>query len=109
MSEDIAWRDNQIVIALAPSQVQSSLALSPTLQFVVVGDLWLSNREELLQRLGIEPKASLSNCQLVAQLWERWGVETLELLDGMYGLAVWDRERQILWCAIRSAEIGTNA
>lgn len=97
--EGIAWRDNQIAIALPPTQhsVQSPLALSLTLQFVVVGDVWLSNREELLRRLGVEPKASLSNCQVVAQLWERWGVETLELLEGMYGLAVWDRERQILW------------
>lgn len=95
--EGIAWRDNQIAIALPPTQLQSPLALSPTLQFVVVGDVWLSNREELLRRLGVEYKANLSNCQVVAQLWERWGVETLELLEGMYGLAVWDRERQILW------------
>lgn len=96
--EGIAWRDNQIAIALPHTQSQSPLALSPTLQFVVVGDVWLSNREELLRRLGVEPQASLkSDCQVVAQLWERWGVETLELLVGMYGLAVWDRERQILW------------
>lgn len=40
---------------------------------------------------------SWNDCHVVAQLWERWGVETLELLEGMFGLAVWDRERQILW------------
>jgi len=47
--------------------------------------------------IGSSLKASLdSDCQVVAQLWERWGV-ILELLVGMYGLAVWERERQILW------------
>lgn len=98
MRENIAWRDNQIAIALPPTQSQSPLVLSPTEQFVVVGDVWLSNREELLRRFGVEPKASLdSDSQIVAQLWERWGVDSLEVLVGMYGLAAWDRERQILW------------
>lgn len=100
VTQGIAWRDNQIAIALSREQspVQSQLALSSTQQFVVVGDVWLSNREELLRRLGVDSKAYQgSDCQVVAQLWERWGVESLELLVGMFGLAVWDRERGVLW------------
>jgi asparagine synthase (glutamine-hydrolysing) len=95
VTEGITWRDEQIAIA-TPNN--SQLALSPTEQFVVVGDVWLSNRAELRRRLGVEPNFSQgSDCQIVAQIWERWGVESLTLLVGMFALAVWDRERGVLW------------
>ena len=47
----------------------------------------------LLHRPGIETVADI---QLVAQLWERLGWESLSLLEGMFALAIWDRECQQL-------------
>ncbi|MBG1269228.1 asparagine synthetase B family protein [Nostoc sp. WHI] len=96
MTENVVWRDDQfaIISTLATEQ----FALSPTKQFVVVGDVWLTNRVKLLQTLGVEPSGFLeNNCQLIAQLWEKFGFECLKLLVGMFGLVVWDRQQQILW------------
>ncbi|MBR8838221.1 MAG: 7-cyano-7-deazaguanine synthase [Stigonema ocellatum SAG 48.90 = DSM 106950] len=95
LTEDVVWRDTQLAIVI---QDTSQFALSPTEQFVVVGDVWVSNRVELLQRLGIDPTHwEGTDCQLIAQLWDQWGWECLSLLVGMFGLVVWDRQRQVLW------------
>ncbi|WP_373529295.1 asparagine synthase-related protein [Nostoc sp.] len=96
LTENVLWQDDQfaIISALATEQ----FALSPTKQFVVVGDVWLTNRVELLQTLGVEPSGFLeNNCQLIAQLWEKFGSECLKFLVGMFGLVVWDRQQQVLW------------
>ncbi|MGB7439831.1 MAG: asparagine synthase-related protein [Coleofasciculaceae cyanobacterium] len=84
----------------APNQltiVHIQPAFSPSQQFVVAGDVWLSNRWELLGHLGVEPAKWLgTDNQLVAMLWERWGVECLNYLQGMFSLAIWDQSRQKL-------------
>lgn len=91
LRDDIIWRDGQFAIA----NIQP--AFSPNQQFVVVGDIWLSNRLELLQCLGIENVGSYSDSTIIAQLWQRWGIESLSRLEGMFGLVIWDREDRVLW------------
>ncbi len=88
LGDNIIWQDEQFAVA------HTQPALSPQQRFVVVGDIWLSNRSQLLQRLGIDPVTS--DNQIVAQLWEQCGGESLCLLEGMFALAIWDRERQEL-------------
>ncbi|GAB1540358.1 N-acetylglutaminylglutamine amidotransferase [Scytonema sp. NUACC21] len=99
--EDIAWREDKIAIILprtASGFVTEKLAISSLQQFVVVGDVWLTNQTQLLQSLGIEPNSyGGTSVQLVAHLWERWGFECLKQLVGMFALVVWDREKQELW------------
>ncbi|NEP01934.1 MAG: asparagine synthase [Symploca sp. SIO2E9] len=76
-------------------------ALSPQKQFVVVGDLWLSNRVELLRRVKLEPTQWLgTDTQLIALLWEYWGMECLNYLQGAFSLAIWDQSCQEL-CLVR--------
>ena len=92
------WQDEQI--AIFPSQLTPSvppLILSPSEQFVIVGDAWLSDRQHLAKFLGYSHSFPLSDLQLIAAAWEHWGVETFTKLVGVFGLAVWDREQQILW------------
>lgn len=91
IGEGVTWRDEQFAIAHAQP------TLSPQERFVVVGDVWLSNRSQLLQHLDIDPKQDCTDSQIIAQLWERWGIESLSQLEGMFALAIWDRERQDLW------------
>ncbi len=91
LSENITWRDEQFAIA----NIQPTF--SPNEQFVVVGDIWLSNRRELCQYLGIENLGSYSDSMIIAQLWQRWGIESLSRLEGMFGLVIWDREDRELW------------
>jgi asparagine synthase (glutamine-hydrolysing) len=86
--QSVTWRSDKLTI------VGTAPALSPGERFAVVGDIWLSNRSQLLQRPGVEIG---TDSQIVAQLWEREGVESLSLLEGMFALAIWDRERQELW------------
>ena len=92
ITENIAWHDDQFAVILADTSQE--LAFSPKEQFVVVGDVWLSNRDDLLKVHF--PDFSGSDQQLVAQLWEKLGQESLKLLEGMFALVVWDRQRQLL-------------
>lgn len=98
--EDIAWRDEKFLVILprtVSGLVTEKLAISSGKQFVVVGDIWLTNQVQLLEQLGIEPDSFRGNyLQLVANLWERWGNESLKQLVGMFALVVWDREKQVL-------------
>lgn len=92
LAEGVTWRDDQIAISHAQP------ALSPKERFVVVGDIWLSNRTELLQRMEVGAyKCTPTDSHLVAQMWELKGVESLMLLEGMFALCVWDRQSQVLW------------
>lgn len=88
--EGVAWRDRSFVICNA------SPAFSPQQQFVAVGDIWLSNKSQLLQRLDVNWQ-EITDIQIVAALWERWGNECIMLLEGMFAMAVWDRECEELW------------
>ncbi len=73
--EDIAWRDEKFVVTFprtASGFVTEKLAISSGKQFVVVGDIWLTNQVQLLEQLRIEPDSFGGNyLQLVANLWER--------------------------------------
>jgi len=91
LGEGITWQDDYLAIAYIQP------ALSQQQRFVVAGDIWLSNSSQLLQRLGIAATQSYTDSQIVAQLWERWGIPSLLWLEGMFALAIWDRERQQLW------------
>jgi asparagine synthase (glutamine-hydrolysing) len=81
---------------LAVTQIQP--AFSPQGDYGVVGDIWLSNSARLLQQVGIEPGDWWGTDQgLVALLWERWGQDCLEYLEGVFGLAIWHQPSQRLW------------
>lgn len=98
--EDVAWRDEKFAVFLpstASGFLTEKLAISAGKKYVVVGDIWLTNQQQLVQQLGIEPDSFQGNyLQLVANLWERWGFECLQQLVGMFALVIWDREKQVL-------------
>jgi asparagine synthase (glutamine-hydrolysing) len=86
--QGITWYDEKIAI----SNIKP--VFSHQQRLVIVGDLWLSNREELQQRLGVD---SVSDLEIVAYLWELEGINCLNLLEGMFVFTVWDRENQQLY------------
>jgi asparagine synthase (glutamine-hydrolysing) len=64
---------------------------------MVIGECDLRQRSTLLQKLNLTATTALfTDLEIVAQLWEQWGSETLTLLEGSFALAVWDREQQVL-------------
>ena len=94
--ENVIWYDHGLAI-MAPAR--GALAISPNQQFVVIGDLWLSNKVELLSKLGLELANFWgNNSEIIALAWEKWGFECLYLLRGMFAFAVWDRDQQTLYC-----------
>ncbi|MFN6153134.1 asparagine synthetase B [Anabaena sp. AL09] len=93
LKEDVIWQDQQFAVI----STADKFAISHSKRFIVVGDIWLSNREELLQKLGIKINHNCSNQQIVAQLWEKYNSECLNLLLGMFGFVVWDCEKQELY------------
>jgi asparagine synthase (glutamine-hydrolysing) len=89
-NESATWRDDRIAIVTD----ESKIAISPSGRYVVTGDVWLSDRAKLLQLRDDKYRVDL---ELIAIAWEEWGVATFDKLVGMFGLAVWDRERQELY------------
>lgn len=89
LRENVTWRDRNFAI------IDTQPTISPNQQFVVVGDVWLSNRVSL--QIGYSNILTQTDTQIVAHLWERWGVECLRQLEGMFALVVWDRQQQQLW------------
>ncbi len=88
----VTWRDRNFAI------INAQPAFSPNQQFVVVGDIWLSNRFAIVQKLEItEETLSQTDAEIIARMWERWGVKSLCQIEGMFALVVWDRQQQELW------------
>ncbi len=84
------WRDERVAIWAGHSQV----AISPNQRFVVTGDVWLSDRSQRLEPSG---SSVVTDLELIAIAWEDWEIATFDKLVGMFGLAVWDRERAELY------------
>ncbi len=99
IEQEAIWRDGKLSIVIANNWI-----ISPNDQFVVVGDLWLSNRKILLEKL--EHPEGISDLELVAWLWEKWGATALDLLQGMWCLAIWEKDSQQL-LLVRDA-VGTR-
>ncbi|MEA5598620.1 asparagine synthetase B family protein [Rivularia sp. UHCC 0363] len=66
-------------------------------RFIIVGDVWLSNRSQLLQNL--HSNKEYTDQELVAHLWEIKGKECLNLLEGMFSLCVWDNSQREVYLA----------
>lgn len=64
--------------------------LSPSGRFLLVGDVRVDNREELLRRLGHSPHQIISDARLFGLAWERFGDEALRVAVGAIVAAVWD-------------------
>jgi asparagine synthase (glutamine-hydrolysing) len=78
-------------------------------RLVIVGDVWLTNRAELLRELESHTAANgnarfaetgerpLNDLRIIALLWQKHAQHTPELLTGAFAFCVWDRERECLW------------
>lgn len=69
-------------------------AVSPSGRFILVGDLWLSNRQELIDKLDLSPDTA--DIDLAAGLWDKTTVYTPKSLQGIFGLVVCDLELEQL-------------
>lgn len=90
------WQDRDFAVVASDPISQLPIAFSPSERFVVVGDVWLSQKEELQRECGGVANQN-DDLSLIAAAWERWGIETFDRLIGNFGLVIWDRVQQQLW------------
>ena len=85
---DVTYGDEDFFV------VKTQAVKSHNSRFIVVGDIWLSNRSDLVQLLHSNQK--YTDKEIVAYLWQAKGEECLNLLEGMFSLCIWDnQERQL--------------
>ncbi len=94
LTGDIKWRDHRAAFFyIAP-------VLSRSERFAVAGEIRLTNRDELLEkiesRLG---NRDSSDSEIVAALWDSKGEAAIALLEGMFSFAIYDRRTETLTLA----------
>jgi len=95
--ETSAWHEEKIAFFCPQSaDLSTFLQFSPNQRFVIMGEIWLSDRVQLCSQL-IHNQAFTSDLELVAAVWEHLGIDTFSKLVGVFSLAVWDRKEQRLW------------
>jgi asparagine synthase (glutamine-hydrolysing) len=68
---------------------------------VITADARIDNRNELIASLGLSgrPHEKISDSELILGAYEKWGEDCPKRLQGDFVFAVWDRRRQVLFCA----------
>jgi len=67
--------------------------------------LWITfngeiyNHVELREELGKENFRTASDTEVILHAWRRWGKDCLNRFQGMFAFALWDEEKQALFCA----------
>jgi asparagine synthase (glutamine-hydrolysing) len=79
------WNDSQFAIITA-----HDWAISDCDRFIITGDIWLSNRQDLAAN------DDESDLQLFIRLWAKNGLNSLDLLQGMFGVVIYDRQLEQL-------------
>jgi asparagine synthase (glutamine-hydrolysing) len=79
------WQEGQFAIVKSQSWVISTCD-----RFIITGDIWLSNRQDL----ALNPDES--DLEIFARLWSKGELNSLDLLQGMFGLVIYDRQLEQL-------------
>lgn len=66
---------------------------------VVSGDVRLDNREELFRLLALPPSEPISDLELIARTYTRWGNRCVEYLLGDFAFVIWNIDKACLFCA----------
>ena len=92
----LVWNKNSQFDDLSLSFINDSHYIISEQKIVVVGDIWLSNEQELLSRLNLEQQ-NLNCHQIITILWQKWGIESLNFLQGMFAFVVWEQQQGKLY------------
>ncbi|ESY46019.1 lasso peptide isopeptide bond-forming cyclase [Mesorhizobium sp. RSR380A] len=95
------WIDEGVVLGHAWLNTTDEAGPGPLTmaggKLAITADCRLDNRDELLARLGIRDN-SVADAVLVMRAYLRWGEACPEYLQGDFAFAIWDAERQKLFC-----------
>ncbi|GAB4523007.1 MAG: lasso peptide isopeptide bond-forming cyclase [Pleurocapsa sp.] len=67
----------------------------------ITSDARIDNREELISLLGLKETSSekISDSQIILEAYSKWGNSCPEKLIGDFAFAIWDEQKQQLFCA----------
>ncbi|MDI6723996.1 MAG: lasso peptide isopeptide bond-forming cyclase [Methanobacterium sp.] len=66
---------------------------------VITADARIDNRKELSKELDIEDKEDVSDSYFILKSYEKWGEKCPEHLLGDFAFAIWDKNKEKLFCA----------
>jgi asparagine synthase (glutamine-hydrolysing) len=66
---------------------------------VITADARIDNRKELSEKLGIEDKEEISDSYFILKSYQKWGEKCPEELLGDFAFAIWDKDKEQLFCA----------
>jgi asparagine synthase (glutamine-hydrolysing) len=66
---------------------------------VITADARIDNREDLAPKLGIEDNEYVSDSYFILKSYEKWGEKCPEELLGDFAFAIWDKNKETLFCA----------
>lgn len=89
----VSWRKDTGLVSKKIDPV-----VTPNNRYLIVGNVWLSNSQQLLKDLEIDVADwQGTDCELFANLWLRWGIDCVNRLLGMFALVVYDKYTSQLW------------
>ncbi|MDQ1260872.1 MAG: hypothetical protein QG575_53 [Euryarchaeota archaeon] len=68
---------------------------------VITADARVDNRDELISQFSAQESCpnEISDCELILRSYRRWGEDCPKKIIGDYAFAIWDGEKQQLFCA----------
>ncbi|HII84297.1 MAG TPA: lasso peptide isopeptide bond-forming cyclase [Methanobacterium subterraneum] len=66
---------------------------------VITADARIDNRNELSEKLGIPDIEDVSDSYYILKAYKKWGEKCPEKLLGDFAFVIWDKKKEILFCA----------
>ena len=92
------WNDNNVVLGhrrlsiIDLSEAGNQPMLSSDERYVLVFNGEIYNYRELRQQLSEYPYKTNTDSEVILAAYERWGVDCMNHLNGMFAFALWDRK-----------------
>ncbi|HEC73687.1 MAG TPA: hypothetical protein ENI26_04845 [Methylophaga aminisulfidivorans] len=96
------WNDSSVTLSywhriISPESISDTQPIN-THELVLLADLRLDNRAELLNQLnGVNPPSPDSDLVLAA--YKKWGKDCVNHMLGGFAIAIWNKETETLFCA----------
>jgi asparagine synthase (glutamine-hydrolysing) len=91
----------QLMLCTTPESLDEELPLVDEGRgLVLTSDARIDNRDELIEVLAIRQDGRpVTDGDVILAAYDRWGDRCPERLVGDFAFAIWDRQRQVLFCA----------
>ena len=101
------WCDRQVglghrLLYTTPESLLERLPfVDSTGNFAITADARIDNRKELISLLDFDslPVGEITDSQIILAAYQKWGDKCVEKLLGDFAFAIWDKQRQELFCA----------